>query len=113
LTLATSFLARLQVGPTTARTRADDDEFYRLLSLEIIRDAYRPAERALSWYYYLEEHLEFPFEAECITDRATSPLRIDDKVDVVGVPTEEDCEEGMLVNIRWSDRLLAIPTRWN
>ena len=77
--------------------RSDDDEFDRRLSLEIIPDAYGPEEQALSWYYYLEEHLQFPFEAECVNDRSTSPLRIGDKVDVVGMPTEEDCEHEMLV----------------
>jgi len=90
-------------------TRSDDDEFDRRLSLEIIPDAYGPEEQALSWYYYLEERLQFPFEAECVSDRATSPLRIGDKVDVVGMPTEEDCEHEMLVNIRWNERVLAIP----
>ena len=90
-------------------TRSDDDEFDRRLSLEIIPDAYGPDEQALSWYYYLEEHLQFPFEAECVSDRSTSPLRIGDKVDVVGMPTEEDCEHEMLVNIRWNERVLAIP----
>ena len=62
-------------------TRCDDDEFDRRLSLEIIPDAYGPEEQALSWYYYLEEHLQFPFEAECIGDRSTSPLRVGDRVD--------------------------------
>ena len=90
-------------------TRSDDDEFDRRLSPEIIPDAYGPEEQALSWYYYLEEHVQFPFEAECVSDRATSPLRIGDKVDVVGMPTEEDCEHEMLVNIRWNERVLAIP----
>jgi hypothetical protein len=90
-------------------TRADEDEFDRRLSLEIIPDAYGPEEQALSWFYYLEEHLEFPFEAECISDRATSPLNVGDKVRVVGVPTEEDCEHEMLVNIHWNARVLAVP----
>jgi Calcium binding len=90
-------------------TRSDDDEFDRRLSLEIIPDAYGPEEQALSWYYYLEEHLQFPFEAECVNDRSTSPLRIGDKVDVVGMPAEEDCEHEMLVNIRWNERVLAVP----
>ena len=61
-------------------TRSDEDEFDRRLSLEIIPDAFGPEEQALSWYYYLEEHLQFPFEAECVSDRSTSPLRIGDKV---------------------------------
>ncbi|OQC08998.1 MAG: Calcium binding protein [Candidatus Cloacimonetes bacterium ADurb.Bin088] len=29
----------------------------------IIVDAYGPEEQAMSWYYYLEEQLRFPFAA--------------------------------------------------
>ena len=89
--------------------RLDDDEFDRRLSLEIIPDAYGPEEQALSWYYYLEERLQFPFEAECMSDRPTSPLRVGDKVNVIGMPREEDCEHDMLVNIRWYERVLSVP----
>jgi hypothetical protein len=90
-------------------TSADDDEFERRLCLEIIPDAYGPDEQALSWYYYLEEHLQFPFEAECTRKRSTSPLRIGEKARVVGMPAEEDCEHEMLVNIRWNEQALAVP----
>src|SRR5947209_1667893 len=90
-------------------TRSDDDEFDRRLSLEIMPDAYGPEEQALSWYYYLEEHLQFPFEAECTSNRPTSPLRIGEKVHVVGMPAEEDCEHEMFVNIRCDEEALAVP----
>lgn len=51
--------------------------FDRRLSLEIIPDAYGPDEQALScYYYYLEEHLRFPFEAECVSGRSISPLHV-------------------------------------
>jgi hypothetical protein len=42
---------------------------------EIIVDAYTADERAMSWYYYLESELRFPFEAECIKQWPISPLR--------------------------------------
>src|SRR5712692_5275982 len=90
-------------------TCSDDDEFDRRLSLEIIPDAYGPEEQALSWYYYLEEHLQFPFQAKCVTERPTSPLHVGEKIEVVGMPTEEVCEHQMFVNIRWQDRVLAVP----
>lgn len=31
-----------------------------------------------------------------------------DKVKVVGMPREEDCEHDMLVNILWNERVLAV-----
>jgi hypothetical protein len=39
--------------------------FENRLHNEIIVDAYRPEEQAISWYYYLDEHLQFPFKALC------------------------------------------------
>jgi hypothetical protein len=29
--------------------------------MEILVDCYNESEQALGWYYYLEEHLRFPF----------------------------------------------------
>ncbi|HEY0581731.1 MAG TPA: calcium-binding protein [Chloroflexota bacterium] len=86
----------------------EEDDFDQRLSLEIIPDAYGPKEQAFSWYCYLEEHLQFPFQAECVTERSTSPLIASEKVDVVGMPTEEVCERDMFVNIRWQQRVLAV-----
>jgi hypothetical protein len=33
---------------------------------EAIVDAYGPQEQALDWYYYLENKIRFPFQAQCI-----------------------------------------------
>jgi hypothetical protein len=79
------------------------------IQMEIIVDAYGPEEQALGWYYYLENHLSFPFTARCRAERATSPLRIGDEVEVVGLPSEEVCEHEMLVLTPWDRRTLAVP----
>jgi hypothetical protein len=42
---------------------------------EAIVDAYGPEEKAMSWYYYLESKLSFPFRAKCTASKITSPLR--------------------------------------
>lgn len=89
--------------------RPDDDDFDQRLSLEIIPDAYGPEEQALSWYYYLEEHLHCPFQAKCVAERPTSPLHAGEKVEVVGMPTEEVCDHDMFVNIRFHQRVMAVP----
>jgi len=44
--------------------------------MEIVVDAYSEEERAMVWYYYLEDKLRFPFKATCIATRKTSPLVI-------------------------------------
>lgn len=77
--------------------------------MEIVVDAYSEEERAMGWYYYLEDKLGFPFEAKCIATRATSPLVVGEKVRVKKMAPEVECEHEMLVMIRWQKRSLAIP----
>ena len=79
------------------------------IAMEIIVDAYGPEEQAMGWYYYLEETLQFPFTAICISKRAISPLLVKDEVDVIGMAPEEECEREMFVTIRWERDGLAVP----
>ena len=37
---------------------------YRI-AMEAIVDAYGPEEQAMGWYYYLDDKIQFPFEACC------------------------------------------------
>ena len=76
---------------------------------EIIVDAYGPEEQAMGWYYYLERVLHFPFPARCRLARALSPLRPGERVTVTRMAPEEECDREMFVQIRWKDRLLAVP----
>ena len=76
---------------------------------EIIVDAYGPEEQAMGWYYYLDDHLDFPFTARCRLERAISPLHLGDEVDVTGMAPEEECEREMFVTMRWERRGLAVP----
>jgi hypothetical protein len=76
---------------------------------EIIVDAHTEEERALSWYYYLEQQLRFPFEAECVKRRAISPLRKGEKIQISALAPEEDCAHEILVLGRWQGRSLGAP----
>jgi hypothetical protein len=76
---------------------------------EIIVDAYTEEERALSWYYYLEQELRFPFEAECVQRRAISPLRKGDKIQINSLAPEEECAREILVLGPWQGRSLGVP----
>ena len=67
------------------------------IMLEIIADANGPEEQAMGWYYYLEGKLLFPFLAQCIADRAISPLRKGDEVEIVGMGPESECQHEMFV----------------
>ena len=86
-----------------------DDEREERIVNEIIVDAYGPEEQALGWYYHLDGRLRVPFAARCVARRAISPLRIGDKVEVVGMPPKAECEHEMFVFIRWHDDKLAVP----
>lgn len=75
----------------------------------MVVDAYGAEEQALNWYYYLENRLTFPFTATCIAKRAISPLKVDDEVDVIGLPDEDECDKEMFVTMRWEKDGLAVP----
>jgi calcium binding protein len=76
---------------------------------EIIVDCYGEAERAMGWYYYLEDHLEFPFTAKCIAAKSISPLKVGEEVEVLRMAPEDECDHEILVTIRWEKRKFAAP----
>ena len=79
------------------------------ITMEIVVDAYNEQERAMGWYYYLEETIQFPFTAKCINVRTISPLEKGDEVEVTGMAPESECEHEMFVEMRWEKRNLAVP----
>lgn len=91
-----------------AKVRRNHDRENRIHE-EIILDAYGPEEQAMSWYYYLEDKLQFPFHAQCVASVPTSPLRKGDTVEIRKMAPEGSCPSDMLVITRWSNRNLAVP----
>lgn len=91
------------------RRLARDEEREQRISMEIVVDAYGPEEQAMGWYCSLEDQLRFPFLASCIAERAISPLRVGDEVQVVGMAPQEECAHEMFVLIRWERGTLAVP----
>ena len=79
------------------------------ITLEITVDANGPEEQAMGWYYYLEDKLHFPFLAKCIAERAISPLRKGDELEILGMAPESECQHEMFVETRWDKRTLAVP----
>jgi hypothetical protein len=76
---------------------------------EAIVDAYGPEEQALGWYYYLENKIRFPFQAECRRTKAVSPLLKGERVEVRRLAPEDACTADMLVQIHWHGRKMAVP----
>jgi Calcium binding len=86
-----------------------DEQREERIQQEIVVDAYGPEEQAMGWYCYLENELHFPFRAKCIAQRAISPLRKGQELEVVGLAPEEECEHEMFVTMPWERRRLAVP----
>ena len=91
-----------------AKARRNHDRESRIYE-EIIVDAYGPEEQAMGWYYYLDEKLQFPFQAQCIASRPTSPLRKGDSVKIRKMAPEESCSAEMFVITSWNNRNIAVP----
>ncbi len=77
--------------------------------MEVVVDAHDEQERAMGWYYYLQDQLRFPFTAVSIAKRPISPLRVKDEVEIIGMPGEDECEHEIFVTIRWEQEGLAVP----
>ncbi|HEY3080539.1 MAG TPA: calcium-binding protein [Chloroflexota bacterium] len=86
-----------------------DDAREQRIEMEVVVDCYGPEEQAMGWYYYLEGHLAFPFRARCVAERAISPLRPGEEVEVAGMAPEDECDHEMFVRTRWKGRALAVP----
>lgn len=89
-------------------TRKNPQREARILD-DIVVDAYGSVERAMSWYYYLEEHLRFAFQASCVKHLATSPLDVGETIVVTGMASEGHCEHDMIVVISHNGRPLGVP----
>ena len=88
--------------------KKDSDREERI-HMEIVVDANGEEEQAMGWYYYLQDNLQFPFPAKCISARPISPLRVDDQVSVIDMPPDGECMREMFVTIEWDKRKLAVP----
>ena len=74
-----------------SRVEYDESREHRI-ELEIIVDAYTEEEQAMSWYYYLDSKLNFPFKAKWINRKGQS-----EEVEVLEMSPEDDCGRDMLV----------------
>ncbi len=92
-----------------AEKRKRDPKREERIAMEIVVDAHDEDERAMGWYYYLQDQLQFPFPAICIAKRTTSPLQVKDEVEVIGMPDEDECMREVFVMIRWEPDDLAVP----
>jgi len=91
-----------------AQAKKDDVREHRI-DMEVVVDAYDEEERSMGRYTYLQDKLTFSFQAQCIAEKRSSPLRRGEVVEVTGMAPDEDCEHDMLVDVQWQGRRLAVP----
>ncbi len=89
------------------RVEKDEAREYRLNFDTLIEEIGETA-LAFGWYYYLDGQIVFPFTAKCIAERATSPLRLGDVIEVFDLAPEDECKHDMLVRILWQGRSLTV-----
>ena len=92
-------------------TQEFDQAIEDRIEMEIVVDAYHESERAMGWYYYLQDNMTFPFKAKCIKSISSSPLSVNEIVTVMGMGDTENCEHDMLVAINWDKRKLCVPLK--
>ena len=76
---------------------------------EAIADANGPEEQVMGWHCYLDDKIQFPFQAKCIAAKIVSPLKKGETVEVQRMAPEVACAADMLVLIRWQGRSMAVP----
>jgi len=86
-----------------------NEEREKRIRREIVVDAYTPEEQVMGWYAYLEDVMDFPFEAQCVGERDVSPLEEGETVSVLGMTSTDASSRGMFVTVSWMDRELGVP----
>jgi len=89
-------------------TLEQPDREERILN-EVVVDAYGEVERAMGWYYYLQDKLQTPFTARCRLKRSISPLKVGETVQVFGMAEEDDCMSEVFVLIEYGNSKLGVP----
>jgi hypothetical protein len=77
--------------------------------MDAIADAHDSEERAMGWYYYLDDKISFPFAAECIVANKRTPLELGERITAAKMAGEDNCEHDMYVEISWKGKALAVP----
>ncbi len=85
-----------------------DDYREDRIVMRAVVNAYGSEERAIGWYYYLENELIFPFLARCLRRKVTSPLKEEEFYEVVGMADVDDCCHDMYVMTDFGEDQLAV-----
>ncbi|OUL27094.1 calcium-binding protein [Nostoc sp. 106C] len=73
------------------------------IETEIIVDAEDKEERAMGWYYYLDDTLNFPFMAKWTKKGRKSTSPQEKQVEVLGMAPDDECLKDMFVEVVYPD----------
>ena len=76
---------------------------------EIIVDTYDEYEQISAWHCYLKDNINFPFEAVCEKQTIRSPLRVGEQLVATSLAKIGDCNEGIVIIIKWQGREFGVP----
>ncbi|WP_375472501.1 calcium-binding protein [uncultured Nostoc sp.] len=79
---------------------ADENREHRIKT-EIVVDAEDKEDRAMGWYYYLEEALNFPFLATWTKKGRKSGAVEEKQVEVLGMAPDDECLKDMFVEVAY------------
>jgi hypothetical protein len=77
---------------------AHDPERESRIEDEVLVDTYTPEECAMGWYYYLQDKMQFPFQAQWGSGPSSG-----ESVEVMGLAAEDDCLTDMVVKARYQE----------
>ena len=78
---------------------APDKNREERIDMEVVVDAYNEDERAMGWYYYLQDKLQFPFKAKWVNRQRPQGKEIE----VVEMSPEDECMRSMFVEVRYRE----------
>ena len=89
---------------------AENEEIEERIIMEVVVDAYDADERAMGWFYYIAEGLDFPFQARCTEKIPTSPLKVGEEVTVVDASSVKGgWGSTLFVDIKYDEDSLSVP----
>ena len=88
---------------------AEDPEREARIRDEATVDAHDEEERALGWYYYLDDKISFPFNGSCAVSVRTSTLKPGTHVTILKMAPEDVCMHAMFVTLEFDGAELDVP----
>lgn len=79
------------------------------IDFEIVVDAYNSDEAAMGWYYYLQNHMHFPFQVKASNLRGTSILKPGEIATVVSMADEDECMSEIFVMVEFGEYCFDAP----